>query len=192
MCNMKLSDFAKLKGVSYRTAHRWFKAGLLKAQQLPTGTIIVEEKIPVNGSTKKVSIYARVSSYDKKEDLNRQVDRCIAFAETKGLEIDKIVKEIASGMNDRRPKLVKLLNDNPEAILVEHKDRLTRFGFNYFEILLPKLNCDLLVINRDVEEQADLIKDLIAIITSFCCKIYGLRRGTNKARILKKEINSND
>ena len=64
----------------------------------------------------------------------------------------------------------------------EHKDRLTRFGFAYFELLLPKLGCELVVVDRDTEEKADLMKDLIAIIYSFAARIYGLRRGREKAR----------
>lgn len=63
-----------------------------------------------------------------------------------------------------------------------YKDRLTRFGFNYFDILLPKIGCELVVINKDEEDKPDLMKDLVAIITSFCCRLYGLRRGKGKAK----------
>lgn len=90
-------------------------------------------------------------------------------------------------MNDARPKLTKLLEENPSRILVEHKDRLTRFGFHYFEILLPKINCEL-VINRDLEEKSDLLKDLVSVVTSFCCRLYGLRRGKNKVAKIKHEL----
>lgn len=89
-------------------------------------------------------------------------------------------------MNDSRKKLSELLQqDSPCRLVVEHKDRLTRFGFNFFEILLPKLGWDLIVINRDAEEQDDLLKDLVAVITSFCCRLYGLRRGTRKAKEIR-------
>jgi predicted site-specific integrase-resolvase len=88
-----------------------------------------------------------------------------------------VVKEIASGMNDNRPELKKLLALRPARIVIEHKDRLTRFGFGYFEQLLPMLGCELVVINRDAEEKDDLLKDLVAVITSFCCRLYGLRLG---------------
>lgn len=85
-------------------------------------------------------------------------------------------------MNDHRPKLKKLVASNPSRLVVEHKDRLTRFGFGYFEQWLPMIGCELVVMNRDKEEKDDLLKELIAIITSFCCRLYGLRRGQRKAK----------
>jgi predicted site-specific integrase-resolvase len=133
-------------------------------------------------------VYARVSSYPKKSDLDRQAQRCEDFCRSHGWEIRKVVKEIASGMNDSRPKLMKLLDGKPRRLVVEHKDRLTRFGFGYFEKLLPMLGCELVVINRDSEERDDLMKDLVAIITSFCCRLYGLRRGQSKAKQIKESM----
>lgn len=188
---MKLSQWAKQQGISYLTAWRWVRTEKfpLPFSYMPSGTIIVHSEIsdkkPV---TEEAWLYCRVSSHDKKNDLNRQVERCSNFCSSKGWIIKKIVKEIASGMNDSRPKLTKLLNKNPTRIVVEHKDRLTRFGFGYFELLLPKLNCELIVINRDKEEKEDLLKDLVAIITSFCCRLYGLRRAQNKIKKLKEEL----
>lgn len=186
---MKLSAWAKSKGIAYVTAHRWFQNGKLpvKAYQMPSGTIIVEENNTVNPNN-SAHIYARVSSYNKKDDLQRQIQRCINFCENNGWQINSITKEVASGLNDKRPKLIKLLNSSPNRIVVEHKDCLTRFGFNYFDILLPKLNCELVVMNRDFEEETDLMKDLIALITSFCCRLYGLRKGRNKSSKIKKEL----
>jgi predicted site-specific integrase-resolvase len=186
---MKLSVWAKKQGISYITAWRWVKTGKfpLPFTYMPSGTIIVQETSKPEISS-DVWIYCRVSSYDKKEDLTRQVERCVNFCATKGWVVRKTVKEIASGMNDSRPQLTKLLNENPKRLVVEHKDRLTRFGFGYFELLLPKLDCDLIVINRDKEEKEDLLKDLVAVITSFCCRLYGLRRAQNKIKVIKKEL----
>lgn len=186
---MKLSDWAKAQGISYTTAYRWFKAGKLpvKSKQTATGTILVEENISSKDS-QEAWIYCRVSSYGQKDNLLRQVDRCEEFCRVKGWEVKKVVKEIASGMNDKRPKLMKLLAAKPTRIVVEYKDRLTRFGFAYFETLLPMVGCELVVINKDDEDKQDLMKDLVSIITSFCCRLYGLRRGKAKAKKLHKEI----
>ena len=129
-----------------------------------------------------------MSNHNRKDDLNRQVERITEFASASGYAVDKIFKEIASGMNDNRPQFWKMLDNNPSVIIVEHKDRLTRFGFNYLEKLLNKLNCQIVVINKDIEDETDLIKDLVAIITSFCCRLYGLRRGTKKAKIITKDL----
>lgn len=189
---MKLSQWAKKQGISYMTAFRWFHKGQIpNAIQYPNGTIIVQEITQIKTTNEQVSIYCRVSSYEKKDDLERQVQRCTNFCIANGYVVKEIVKEIASGMNDKRPKLIKLLSKNPNHILVEHKDRLTRFGFNYFEELLPKMNCKLTVINRDSEEENDLMKDLISVITSFCCRLYGLRKGHKKVEKIKKELNDN-
>lgn len=187
---MKLSQWAKKNGLHYQTAFRLFKAGKLpvNAIQLDTGTILVEETNTNKQEKLKTYIYCRVSSATKKDDLNRQAERCIKFAETNGWEIEKVIKEVASGMNDNRKKLISLLDKTPKRIIIEHKDRLTRFGFNYFQTILPHLGYELVVINRDAENEADLMKDLIAIITSFCCRLYGLRRGKNKGKEIKKVL----
>ena len=190
---MKLSNWAKKQGICYDTAWRWFHAGILpaKAIQLPSGTIMVteEEQPNVVQAKENAVIYCRVSSNNKKDDLERQIQRCSEFACSQGLAINKIYKEVASGMNDNRRELNKMLDANPTNIVVEHKDRLTRFGFNYIEKLLLKQNCKIIVINRDIECENDLMKDLISIITSFCCRLYGLRRGKNKAKDIKNLFN---
>jgi putative resolvase len=186
---MKLSAWAKKQGISYRTAHRWFKDGKIphKTEQMPSGTIIVHEETSVKKNM-SVAIYARVSSYDRKDSLLGQIERCTSFANSKGLSITKIYKEIASGMNDNRPKLMKMLEEKHDIIIVEHKDRLTRFGFNYIEKLLLQQGKEIFVLNRDKEDETDLMKDMISIVTSFCCRLYGMRRGQNKASKIRKEM----
>src|SRR5215469_17942756 len=117
---MKLSEYARHIGVTYKTAYRMWKAGQLDAYQLPTGTIIVREAQP---TATGVAIYARVSSADQKADLIRQADRLRDYAAAKGYTITHEVREIASGVNDSRPKLAALLAD-PQigSSIVEHRD----------------------------------------------------------------------
>jgi putative resolvase len=133
-------------------------------------------------------VYARVSNQSRKKELEYQIERCTQFANAKGLPIEKTYKEIASGMNDNRREMWKMLESNPTTIIVENKDRLTRFGFNYLEKLLKKQNCEIIVMNKDHEDEKDLMKDFISIMTSFCCRLYGLRKGQNKAAKLKNII----
>jgi len=187
---MKLSQWAKRQGIHYNTAYRWFNEGNMpvSAYKTKSGSIMVEEQSSNVKNNEKIFIYARVSSNNKKDDLNRQVKRCIDFCNAKGFEVKKIYKEIASGMNDNRPQFWKMLDSEPTCVVIEHKDRLTRFGFNYLERLLHKLNCELIVMNRDAEDESDLIKDMMSIITSYCCRLYGIRRGQNKANNIKKTI----
>ncbi|MFZ0565501.1 MAG: IS607 family transposase [Chlamydiales bacterium] len=186
---MKLSDWAKEQGISYRTAWRWFKAGQLpiKAKQLPTGTIILElEKT----SQLDVAIYARVSSSDQKNDLDRQVARLVSFATEKGLSISKSVTEIGSGLNGHRPKLMKLLSDESvKIILVEHRDRLMRFGVEYVESSLISHGRQLLVADPG-ELKDDLVQDMIEVLTSFCARLYGRRSAKNKAKKALEAIQS--
>ncbi|MEN3039706.1 MAG: recombinase family protein [Candidatus Kryptonium sp.] len=96
---MKLSDYAKRKGISYKTAWRWFKAGYLKGEQLPTGTIIVYEEEGKPTQNNRCIIYARVSDNQSKDNLQRQADRLVEFATKRGYTIVRVVKEIGSGVN---------------------------------------------------------------------------------------------
>lgn len=187
---MKLSVWAKQNGVTYLTAYNWFKAGILpvKSYQMPTGTIIVNEESEKNEKERNV-VYCRVSNQSRKEELNYQVERCLEYCRANGWSVDIVYKEVASGMNDSRKELLKMIESKPTRIVVENKDRLTRFGFNYLEILLEKLGCDIEVINKEKVDEHDLIKDMVSIMTSFCCRLYGLRRGQNKAIKLKEILN---
>src|SRR5205085_9561693 len=126
---MKLSQYAKQQGISYRTALRWFRDGTIKGYQAPSGTIIVTEHEPAV-AVQKVAIYARVSLASHRANLERQAERLSQYCEVKGYQVAHIVKEIASGVNESRPKLLGLLKETSiTLIVVEHGDRLTRFGF---------------------------------------------------------------
>jgi predicted site-specific integrase-resolvase len=178
---MKLSEWAKKQGVSYRTAWRWFKTGILPipAKQLSNGTILLSE---VEEQPLIVAIYARVSSSDQKKDLDRQVARLVTFANEKGLSISRTVTEIGSGLNGHRPKLMKLLADKSiGVILVEHRDRLMRFGAEYVESALASEGRRLLVADPG-ELKDDLVQDMIEVLTSFCARLYGRRSAKNKAK----------
>ena len=178
---MKLSIWAKKQGISYRTAWRWFKSGTLPVpvKQLPNGTIIVTEPEQNQGV---VAIYARVSSADQKKDLDGQVARLVIFANEKGLSVSKTVTEIGSGLNGHRSKLMKLLADSSVSIiLVEHRDRLMRFGVEYVESSLTAQGRKLIVADQN-ELNDDLVQDMIEVLTSFCARLYGRRSAKNKAK----------
>ena len=185
---MKLSDYAKRQGVSYRTAWRWFKSGILNAEQMPTGTIIVRDDTATRIQELTV-IYARVSAAENKSNLDSQAERARQYCVARGYQIGGIIKEIGSGVNDQRPRLIKLLNDpTARRIVVEHKDRLTRFGFNYIETLLKQQGRSIEVINMAADGKEDLLQDFIAIITSFCARLYGQRRSKRKTEKIIAEL----
>ena len=182
---MRLSVYAKKTGVTYKTAFRWWKAGKLDAYQMDTGTIIVREPA-TSAEQLQVALYARVSSADQKEDLERQMQRLKDYAASKGYQVTKMVSEQASGLNDRRPKLMKLLTDASVGIVViEHRDRLTRFGFNYIEQLMQMQGRRLEVIFPS-DTDKDLVDDFIAVITSMASRIYGRRTSKRRAEKIKQ------
>jgi putative resolvase len=177
---MKLSDWARQQGISYITAWRWFRAGKLPvpARQLPTGTILVEAPRP-EGTT---VLYARVSSADQKEDLERQVQRLQAFAQEQGWTEVKVVTEIGSGLNGKRKKLLRILRDpRVVRIVVEHRDRLARFGFDLLEAALAASGRHVVVLEEG-EVTDDLAQDVLEILTSACGRLHGCRSARNRAR----------
>ena len=183
---MRLSQYAKQMNVSYKTAFRWWRAGRLDAYQLDTGTIIVRDPFPETLSPKGIALYARVSTQGQKADLDRQVERLKTYAASRGYQVTKIVQEIGSSMNDTRPKLLKLLTD-PQIgkIVVEHRDRLTRFGFVYIEQLFAMQGRSLEVM-FPTETKDDLVDDFIAVITSMASRIYGRRHAKARAEKIQQ------
>lgn len=188
---IKLSEYASNNAITYKTAHIHWKNGIIEGKQLPTGTILVKCNDNVNIIDGCVATYARVSSSKNKDNLNTQSDRLVSFANAKGYKITKIVKEIGSGLNDNRPKLYELLNDDSiKIILVEHKDRFSRFGLNYIKLLLEKQGRKIIIINDINDDNEDIMQDFISIVTSFCARIYGKRRTKRNTEKLIKELNS--
>jgi predicted site-specific integrase-resolvase len=185
---VELSTWAKNNGLTYRGAYGLFKTGKLSnAYQLESGTILIKE-IQKEQKPEYVVVYSRVSSSQNKTNLDSQAKRVSQFCNAKGWVVSEVVKECASGLNDNRPKLQKILT-NPKVtkIVVEHKDRLTRFGFNYIKLLFQG---DLIVINEVSENEQDLMQDFVSLVTSFCARLYGKRRSKRKTETLIKQLNN--
>ena len=126
--------------------------------------------------------YARVSSHEQKEQLEPQANRLWAYAGQNDIALDRVVSEVASGLNDRRPKLRRLLSDpKVGTILVEHRDRLARFGVGMVDAMLQARGGGLLVI-EDNEVDDDLVRDVTEILTCFCARLYGRGSAANRAR----------
>lgn len=186
---MRLSQYAKKMGVTYQTVHKWFKEGKIEgAYQLSTGTIVVPDENEKTKRTKTI-IYARVSSNEQHQtNLVTQAERLVDFCMANGWVVDDVVKEVGSGLNDNRKQLVKLLKDPAvKRIVVEHRDRLTRFGFHYLEILAEIEGFEIVVVNKTLDnDKNDLMSDFTAIITSFCARLYSKRRQKHKQKQLEK------
>lgn len=189
----KISQFAKKNNVTIRTIWNWVNIGKVNTERTKTGGwLIVEENDKTISGDDCVATYARVSSSENKSNLDSQSNRLISFANAKGYKVIKIVKEIGSGLNDNRPKLYDLLNDETiKIILVEHKDRFSRFGLNYIKLLLEKQGRKLEIINEVNDDNEDIMQDFISIITSFCARIYGKRRSKRNTEKLIKQLENN-
>jgi len=158
-----------------------------------SGTIIVEAETKPPAREERVAIYARVSSAEHKENLERQVERLVQYCTVRGYQVAQITKEIASGVNESRPKLLALLKDRQTTrIVVEHQDRLTRFGFRYLETLLELQGRTIEVVNVAENDQEDLIADLVAIVYSFTARLYGQRRAKRQTERILQELQAED
>ena len=186
---MKLSKWAEKQGIGYRAAWEQYHKGMIpNAYRLETGTIIVPETDLLEKVEDYTVVYARVSSSENTNNLISQSERVMAYCVKRGWNIKEVVKECASGLNDKRPKLTKLLkNKGVTRIVVEHKDRLTRFGFEYIKNLFQG---EIVVINEVDEGESEIMEDFISIITSFCARIYGHRRSKRRTEKLIKVLES--
>ena len=183
---MRLSHYAKKAGISYKTAWRWYKAGTLDAYQTPTGMVVVRDPQMERIGTGRIALYARVSSADQKSDLERQIQRLRDYAAARGYQVAKEVTEIASGLNDSRPKFLKLLADPTiGTIIVEHKNRGTRFGWNYLTTLMEAQGRRIEAVFPE-ETKDDLVNDLVSIITSMAVRMSGRRGSRRKAERIKQ------
>jgi putative resolvase len=175
---MKLSAYAKQVGVTYKTAYAWWRAGQLDAYQLPTGTIIVRESKP---NATGVALYARVSSAEQKNDMTRQVQRLRDYAAARGYQVVAEVREIASGLNDERPKLKQLLTDaKVGVIVVEQRDRLTRLGYGSIAALLEHEGRRVEAIFPS-DTDTELVDDFVAVLTSLAARLSGRRNAKRRA-----------
>ena len=165
------------------TAWRHYNAGTLPPELQPKkiGNIIYVLAHPDAPEGRLVG-YARVSSAEQKPHLQNQANRLWAHAGQNRIPMDEVVSEIASGMNDRRPRLRKLLSDPiVHTIIVEHRERLARFGVGMVEAMLQARGGSLIVIDND-EVPDDLVRDMTEILTCFCARLYGKRSAANRAR----------
>lgn len=177
---VKLSEWATRNGVHYQTAWLWAKTGKMPVpvRQTPTGTWLVDELVTNQG---QAVAYCRVSASDQKDDLERQAGRVAAECGRRGILLSNVVYEIGSGLNGNRVKLRKLLsNPSVTTIVVEHRDRLARFGVEHLEAALAATGRRIVVLNSD-EVKDDLVRDIVEVLTSMCARLYGRRSARKRA-----------
>ncbi|WP_329093301.1 IS607 family transposase [Streptosporangium sp. NBC_01469] len=179
---MKLSEWARRNGVHYQTAWQWARDGKMPVPVTKTATgryLVLEQHAAPQGRT---VAYCRVSSADQKADLERQAGRVVVAATGKGLSVAEVVSEVGSALNGKRPKLARLLRDpSVTTIVVEHRDRLTRYGLEHLSAAMEATGRRIVVID-DTELDDDLVRDMTEILTSFCARLYGRRSASRRAK----------
>ena len=195
---MRLKEYADAMHVTWKTANRWYHAGQIPgAWQTPSGSIMVPDPPAIdanNGDDGLTVVYARVSNAARrKTDLEAQAERLAGYCTARGWTVDKVVREVGSGLNDKRPKLEKILTGEQKVkrIVIEHRDRLTRFGYHYLELLTRARGTEIVCANPAEDDRDELLQDFTSIITSFCARIYGQRRGKRKTDLIKNDLNGN-
>jgi len=185
---VKLVEWARRQGISYKTAWRWVKDDAMPVpwRQLASGTILVDA--PVDEQPSTVALYARVSSHEQRNDLDRQLARLSQYAAERDLHVVESVAEVGSGLNGERRKLLRVLSDATiGAVVVEHRDRFARFGSEYLEAALAASGRRLIVVDSS-EMNDDLVQDMIAVLTSFCARLYGRRSAPNRAISIERAL----
>jgi putative resolvase len=173
--SVKLSEWARQQGVSYQTAWRWVKAGTMPVPvcQAASGTWLVD--VAPAQAAGRVVAYCRVSCADQKADLDRQAVRVVGGANRLGFAVGEVVIEVGSGLDGRRRELHRILADaDVSVIVVEHRDRLARFGVEHLEAALSASGRRLVVLDTE-ETTDDLVRDITEVLTSMCARRYGRR-----------------
>ncbi|MFU8853713.1 IS607 family transposase [Micromonospora sp. SL1-18] len=190
----RIGGFATRIGRSVSTVRRWEAEGRITARRLPSGQRYFDDsdvrevlQPGFDAARRRVVVYCRVSSLGRKADLASQVAAMQQFCLVRGLAVDEWVSEIGGGMNLRRKKLLALMDafDRGEVatLVVAHKDRLARFGFDFLEHLAVRGGCEIIVANQEaLSPQQELVEDLLAIVHAFSCRLYGLRRYEKELR----------
>ena len=186
-------------GITSQTLCNWKRGNKIDFKQINARNFLydIDSLVSINLNKKrKIVAYSRVSNSKQKDDLIRQEESIRKYASGNGIIINEFYSEIASGMNEDRKIFNKLLEQVIEGdiykIYITFKDRLTRFGFGYFEKLFKKFDCEIVVLNSTSETtfEQELTQDLISIIHHFSMKMYSNRR--NKLKEIAKELEDNE
>ena len=193
----KVSEVAKMLNVSTVAVRKWIKAGKLKAKRVGKLWMIPESELKHFLGEKprevRAVIYARVSSHKQKRDgnLERQIERLRSYCSAKGYKVIDIITDVASGLKEDRAGLQKLFDlvekHQVDVVVIEFKDRLTRFGFSYLKKFFESHGVRVEIVEETEKGyMEELIEDFVAIVISFAGRIYGKR--SQKFRKIKKFV----
>lgn len=182
----RVSEFAKRIGKSASTVRRWEAEGRIISKRGPGGQRYYDESdirkallIEPDEQEKKIVVYCRVSSKGQTDDLAAQIKAMRTFCLGAGLAIDEWIEETGGGMNFKRKKFLAIMerieHGEIKKLVIAHKDRFVRFGFEYFDFFATQHGCTIVVANQEqLSPQQERVEDLMAIIHTFSCRLYGL------------------
>lgn len=197
-----IGEASKVLGVSITTLRRWEKEGRLQPDEITPGghrrydlLKLRPELFRLQRSDRKTVVYARVSSHDQKEDLERQKQVLEMYCAAQGWTFE-VVADLGSGMNYHKKGLKRLLNailqDEVGRLVMTHKDRLLRFGAELVFAICEAKEVEVVILNQgeDTTFEEDLAKDVLEIITVFSARLYGSRSRKNQKLIegMKKVV----
>jgi predicted site-specific integrase-resolvase len=200
-----VGQFAKLTGKSVRTVQRWDKDGILVALRTQTNRRYYTQShyntamgITANntGQKGKVVCYTRVSGNDQKNDLASQKLALEQYVIAKGIAVDDWVSDIGSGLNYKRKNfnnlLIEVEGKKISKIIIAHKDRFVRFGYEWFIDFCNRHGCEIEIINvESLSPEQEVVKDLLTIIHCFSSRLYGLRRYKKEIKAMISGENEN-
>jgi predicted site-specific integrase-resolvase len=179
-------QFGQMIGRSVSTLQKWDRAEVLKAHRSPTNRRYYthDQYLAYRGllaqEQGKVIVYARVSSAGQKPDLVNQLAALHAYCDTRGVRADEWIEEIGSGLNYQRKRFNQIMEQielgQVKQLIIAHKDRLVRFGFEWFAAFCERHGTELLIVNGDtLSPEQELVQDLLSIVHVFSDRLYGLR-----------------
>ena len=184
MSTYKIGQFAKLVRRTPATIRRWEAEGKISSKRLPSGHRYYDDAdlqtvLGVKPERRLTVVYCRVGSRGQKADLQRQLEAMEMWALGSGTAVDEWITEIGGGMNFKRSQFLKLIDrictGEVGRLIVAHKDRLVRFGFDLISHLCESRGCELIVVNQmSLSPEKEMVEDMLAIVHTFSCRLDGM------------------
>jgi len=198
MNTKNITEAAAIVRRNVKTLQRWDRDGILKARRTKTNRryytkeqiddfLGIESPKPAN---KRIFVYLRVSSHNQRPDLGNQRHVLVEYCKAKNIKTAEYVEEIKGGLNFTRPKFALIMdaieNNEVSMLIVAHKDRLCRFGFEWFKRHCDRHQCKLVVLDtKKMSPEQEMVQDLMTIVHCFSARLYGLR---NYHKTLKEAL----
>ena len=195
---MKGKKVLKLLQITRPTLCSYVKKGIIKTKKLPNGFYEYDEESVYKrlGADKRdVVVYGRVSTTSQKYSLENQINSAIEYANSNGYSVSKVYKDIASGLNFDRKEfkslLKQILDHKIEAVVITHKDRLTRLSFDMWRELFNEFGCKVIVVNDEEDDDKGIFEDIISMLHCFSMRMYSKRK-KKKLELIEEDLKNEE